>query len=316
VIYQYWMIRYVPNVARGEFTNIGLVCGADGGDWAVSVDTRGIRSSGTLRSDLRELSGWTRWFRGRIASHSARSLDDGADVGAAWIEHLRARQANAVQFSQPSPIEAESAEAAIDLLFPHLVERDVKRRARPGITRQGMRAGVREALVYERNLVPGHTLFLQPKARVGRQHGQFDLSRDDAGGTILTNTWAFNVATLDDLERDTQSWNYFVSRFRNDGAKLLLGGQERQLTGEEQVEVVFDRPKNRNDASRRDDIFEAAREAWDIEEVQAVAYSDYLSELHSDVSAAGGSVAHLSNSAVSTQATRWGDSGPTRELGQ
>jgi hypothetical protein len=39
MLYNYWVVRYVPNVARGEFTNIGLVVGADGADWTTRFET-------------------------------------------------------------------------------------------------------------------------------------------------------------------------------------------------------------------------------------------------------------------------------------
>ena len=69
--YQYWIIRFVPNIARGEFTNVGLVCGRDGGDWAVGFDPRYVRNHGNLSSDLRELTNWITWFRRTVEHHGS-----------------------------------------------------------------------------------------------------------------------------------------------------------------------------------------------------------------------------------------------------
>lgn len=276
--YQYWIIRYVPNVARGEFTNIGIVCGTNGGDWAAHFDTRGVSQHGGLRSDLRELTSWQRWFQRQIATYHGPSFD-GDNLSSGWIEHLRARQANSIQFSEPTPIDVDSASHAIDLLYPLLVERDVQRRGRRGVTRVKMRTGLREAFQYERELVQGRDLFVQPHARVGRQRGVFDLGRDERADTVLTNTWAFNVATLDDLERDVQSWNYLVSRFRDEGGELSFDAQTRSFQGDERIEVVYDPPTISRDATRRVEIFEAAREAWSLNGIMTAEYEAYVADL-------------------------------------
>lgn len=106
--YQYWIIRFVPNTARGEFSNIGLVCGRDGGDWAVGFDPRYVRNHGNLSSDLRELSSWTSWFRRTIEQHGSVGFGE-ESVSNGWISQLRSRQANSVQFSDLAPIEVVSA---------------------------------------------------------------------------------------------------------------------------------------------------------------------------------------------------------------
>jgi len=117
VNYQYWVIRFVPDPARGEFTNIGLVCGKDGADWAVAFDTRHLRNHGGFSPDLRELSAWRTNFEGMF--------DCGVEsaVSSHWIEHLRARQANLVQFAEPMPIGVDSASDGVSLLMPRLVTR-------------------------------------------------------------------------------------------------------------------------------------------------------------------------------------------------
>lgn len=276
--YQYWVIRYVPNIARGEFTNIGIVAGVDGGDWAARFELRGVKIAGELRSDLRELHTWGRWFQSRIESHSNPGFG-GVEIDTSWLEHLRERQANSVQLSEATPIVASSAAKALDLLFPLLVEREIPRRARRALTRVSMRSELRDAYLFERDFTNGRDLFVHPTARVGRQRGSFDLGRDETQAVVLTNAWAFNVATLDDLERDAQSWNYLMTRFRADGAEVNFDGQTRFLAGDEAVEVVYDPPTNERDASWRSDIYEAALEAWALNGIVATDYQSYLAQI-------------------------------------
>lgn len=275
MLYNYWVVRYVPNIARGEFTNIGLVVGSDAADWATRFETRNVPNPGMLRSDLRELSSWVHWFKARVAAYSATTFEE-SSVSRAWLDHLRARQANSVQFSEPLPIEAESAEQGLSLLFPHLIEREHPRRTRAGVTRKGMRTAIRDLYQYELDYLPGRTLFLQPRMTVGRQRGTFDLARTEPSGPILTNTWTFNAVTLDHLERDIQSWNYLVSRFRSDGGDATLDATEKHLEGHEPIEAVYVKPTVETNSSWRAEIFEAALEAWRLADVQAVQYNDYI----------------------------------------
>lgn len=139
-----------------------------------------------------------------------------------------------------------------------------------------MRTAIRDLYQYELDYLPGRTLFLQPRMTVGRQRGTFDLAQTEPSGPILTNTWTFNAATLDHLERDIQSWNYLVSRFRSDGGDATLDATETHLAGHEPIEAVYVKPTAETNSSWRTDIFEAALEAWRLADVQAVPYNDYI----------------------------------------
>lgn len=281
--YQYWIIRFVPNVARGEFTNIGIVCGKDDGDWAVGFDTRFVKNHGGLSSDLNELSSWERWFRRTVDSHTNTPLTSSHQgVSSGWIQHLRSRQANSVQFSEPAPIQVGSAREGVDLLFPHLVERTGARRAR-SLNRRSLRADLRDVLVHELDFQLGRNLFVLPRATIGKQRGAFDVARREDAAQRLTNVWAFNVRTLEPLEREIQSWNFLVSRLRHDGAELQLNDSRTiAVASDVPVEVVYDPPNtlsNAADRQWRTDIFEAALEAWSLNHVSV----STLDEFHARV---------------------------------
>lgn len=273
--YRYWIIRFVPNVARGEFSNIGIVCGRERGDWAVEFDLRSARSHGNLRSDLRELGGWISWFR--------RSVDS-SEISSAWVEHLRSRQANSIQISTATPVEVDSARDGVELLFPRLVERAPVRR-NYGLSRRRLRSEVRETLASKSNLVVGRDLFVTPLARIGKQRGEFDFLRSAGAEKSLTNVWAFNVATLDVLEREIQSWNYLVDRLRRDGASLTLDARSTvksqaalSLPSDAPIDVIYDPPARRAEL-RRAEIFDAALEAWSLNGVKVRTVDDFRHEM-------------------------------------
>ena len=276
--YQYWIVRFVPNVARGEFTNIGIVSGRDGGDWSVAFERRAVRNTGDLTSDLRELSAWMTWFSRTIARHATPSIDGSQTVSAWWIEHLRGRQSNAIQFSEAAPIDAGSSQEAINLLFPHLVEREVSHRRR-SMNRSVIRQSVRDIYLYEDGYALNRDLFVQPRATIGKQHGTFDILRDSTRSRKLTNVWAFNVQRLEGLERDIQSWNFLVGRLRSAGAELATSrGRSLEIAHDAPIDVVFDPPTREDQASYRHDIFEAAQEAWTLNGVAAQSLAEFEGE--------------------------------------
>lgn len=284
MIYNYWIVRFVPNVARGEFSNIGLVAGADGHDWSVSFDPRFIRNHGNLSSDLRELRAWMDWFQRTVSTESESELSR-PEISSGWIDHLRNRQANSVQFSPAAPIDAESARAAVDLLYPHLVEREVARR-RSTLTRRRMRVEVRDTLVHELGFSIGRDLLTSPRARIGMQQGTFDFAytgdRRFAGpGRHLSNVWAFNVMSLDSLQTEIQSWNYLVARLRTSGATMESHGERFDVSPGTPIEVIIDAPStDRGDSAWREDIFAAATEAWMLNDVRVSTFSEFLASAH------------------------------------
>lgn len=274
--YQYWTIRYVPDVARAEFTNIGIVCGRDGGDWAAHFDTRYVKNHGALSHDLSELAPWIAEFQRSIEAHAHPPLTEGAPrVSSDWINHLRTRQANSVQFSAQVSIDVPSAINGVALLLPHLVERSTPKR-RSTITRRNLRAEVRDTLVNEMDFTAGVDLFMRPLATIGKQHGSFDLARFIPSERFLTNVWAFNVTNLETLERDIQSWNFLVSLLRQDGASLRLSsGSVRSLDANTPIEVVYHARKTTTDDAWRSDIREAALEAWSRNHVNVRTLDEY-----------------------------------------
>jgi len=155
----------------------------------------------------------------------------------------------------------------VDLLFPHLVERESTRRRR-GLTRQSLRADVRDTLLFEGGLTLDHDLFVQPTVRIGKQRGSFDLMRSDSQANALTNVWGFNVASLDVLDREIQSWNYLVSRLRSDGADLQLSNSRTaSLSADTPIDVVYDPPTSDREPQWRSEIFDAAQEAWQLNNI-------------------------------------------------
>ncbi|GAA1321295.1 DUF3037 domain-containing protein [Leucobacter albus] len=275
--YQYWIIRYVPDVARGEFVNIGLLAGRDGADWAVRFGSHRGGASATTAHVGRELRAWQDDFSRRIGNHGSPQLDD-SGIDTAWMRRIRGRQASSIQFSAPSPVAAQSAVQALDLLFPHLVERAGTTRAQ-ALTRASLRSEVRATLQSRHGLVEGVSLFVQPRATIGKQRATIDLFQRQPASSRLVSVWAFNVAVIDGLEQQLQASNYFFSLLRRHGAHLALGGAKQvSLHREVLATVVFDPPSTGRDAQWRGEVFAAAQEAWDDNGITSVSLQQFRAE--------------------------------------
>nr|WP_181062924.1 DUF3037 domain-containing protein [Pseudoclavibacter sp. RFBI5] len=267
MLYRYWIIRFVPNVARGEFTNIGIVCGRDGGDWHARFETRGARATGVTQADLQTVGPWLRWFQHNIEN----GVSDLDATTSEWLEQLRVRQANTLQLAQPLPIDVTSAVEGVDLLFPHLVER-ADTRVRDSPTRPQIRRRLKDALVARRGYTLNRDLFQSPETRIGRQRVNFDLLRESAQGNILTDVWSFNVKNFDRLEQEIRSSNFMISTLRDHGASFEVQPEKFEPVGPESlIEVIYDPPKS--ESPQAVDVFEAAREAWASQGVEMLTLS-------------------------------------------
>lgn len=109
--FQFSLIRFVPDPARGEFVNIGALAGSDeASEWALRLVSNLSRA--TALDD-----------RGVLPDAVAYAADlAGAEgVSSAVLMRRSMEMQNIVQFSAPAPVAADSVEAALDLVFDQLV---------------------------------------------------------------------------------------------------------------------------------------------------------------------------------------------------
>lgn len=269
--YLYWLVRYVPDVARGEQVNVAVVVGQDGGDWAVRV-APDLRRASRLGGDARALRPWLDRLERSIHDfeHPPLELFVGADdvrVSRAWLELLSHRFNNVLQVSSAAPVEASSAREGADFLHSVLVATPVP--APRSRTRARMVHDLGELYARTASLAV-ESLLRRPRALAGRQRGRFDFAVVDDGVDQLSHAFAFDVRQTETLEQELQSWNFIVSRLRQDGASITSPTLALPLDAQPdvQIAVAYQEPTTNDD--RRSDIFEAALEAWASLGVRAV----------------------------------------------
>lgn len=273
VQYRYWIVRYVPDAARGEFVNVGIVVGRDGGDWALRR-ANSLRRASRLGGNASTLEPWLTRLGRVIADHQSPPLFGSLverPLSSAWMSHLGGRLNNAVQLSDATPIEAESAEEAASFLYPFLIAEVA---VRPGVrTRSRLVRDLRDHYLFDANLTYGQGLVYRPRASVGRQRGRFDFAVIGDRVSQLSQVWSFDVKDTDNLEQEIQSWSFLVERLRHDGGQIATKSEGQlqvdQIAPVVPISVVYQAPREGSSAERSD-VYLAAREAWNFLGVTAV----------------------------------------------
>lgn len=269
--YLYWLVRYVPDVARGERVNVAVIVGQDGGDWAIRV-APDLRRASRLGGDARAVRPWLESLQRAVDDYERPPLalfasEAPASVSRAWISLLSHRFNNVLQLSDPAPVEAPSASEGAEFLFSALVAAPV-----PG-ARSTTRTRLVQSLgdLYQRtgSLELGESLLRRPRTLAGRQRGRFDFAVVDDHVDQLSQAFAFDVKDTDALEQELQSWNFVVSRLRDGGAIVMSGADELVAEAGVPVSVAYQEPPRSADG-RTFDVFGAALEAWDALGVDAV----------------------------------------------
>jgi hypothetical protein len=278
MMYQYWIVRYVPDPIRGEFVNIALLVGQDGQDWAFRKVTS-LQRATRLGGDPMIANYWLRELQGMVNALNNRRdpgpepffaaiADSGENISAAVVARLAARLNNAVQISSPYPIVAESAQAGLSMLFDHLV-------ADPQVQPRelfGTRVGNYVAEQFRRALPEGSQAVIRnrPHVLVGAVPRTANFAVTEARVEQITNTWSFNLSDVEKVSTEIQAWVAHMNRLRRKGGILESRGKPPlTIPSDVQLRVVYEEPR----LPTARPALEIAREVW-AEVPGLIAYSE------------------------------------------
>lgn len=217
--YDYWVVRYVPDVVRGEYVNLAVIAG-HGSDWAVR------RVSNLQRaSRLGGSATVTHAFLDRIEASISLELDavealielPREQASRGFVEDLRIRMNNTVQISAPRPIRAQTADDAADIAFELMVVDHgpvVRHRSRTLVARRLQRA-------FEEAPDLSNHVARARQARVDGQRIDYDVAVTDGVTVQMSQAWAFDLKDLSRLETNIQAWNYLMGLVRQHGGELV-----------------------------------------------------------------------------------------------
>lgn len=274
-LYTAWILRFVPNSARGEFINMGVLVGRDGGDWALRhVETlERATCLSTFRPEASELlspvTGLADTVNGlRPADEPFSELVERASV--AGVRRIKSGLHNALQLSNEMPAIGDTADDVAQLLYQHLVlEGPARERAS---ARDRMRARLQEAVqdaVGARGAVKTRQKVVVSDIELDQR---FDMTLQRTHGAhspvMLAHCFSFQGAQ-NPLKTQVQSWSFFVTQLRSRGAVLMTGeGVARQslrVDPEIPIRVLHDKPVGESQT----DLLRGLSKAWRDNNVEA-----------------------------------------------
>jgi hypothetical protein len=217
--YRYSIIRFVPDPARAESVNLGLLAGDDEtGDWDLRVVSnfrraRAIDTAGALPGALA--------FIARLEDYvDDLSFDGVATFTADGLNRLSIEMRNTVQLTLPAPVVAKSAEDAIDGLFDELLVDPAALRFRFAKKNEAV-ASTRRA--YRQAQLPTDAVAEKVVVHAGPYEQTFDFVVHNGEVVQLVQCWSFQLPNQDDLAQQVKAWAWAVREIRDSKDSATAG---------------------------------------------------------------------------------------------
>ena len=230
--FQFSLIRFVPDPARGEFVNIGAVAGSDeAGEWELRLISnlsraKALDERGVLSKAFEHAAG----FEDNIAAVDRLPDEEGIEAISSELLHRRAADMqNIVQISAPAPVASDSAEGALDLVFDQLVL-DAARKSFPFEKKHRAQGATRRA--YLAHEVPTAAVRERAPVRSNVYDGAFDFAVHNGRALQLVQCWSFQLPNQTDLAEQVKAWSWLVHEVRQAGGVLTTADGEFEVPQE------------------------------------------------------------------------------------
>lgn len=257
--FRYWVMRFVPNVVRGEFVNVGVIVGGQS-EWSIRAVDRST-SRNLIGADLAECRAWVDELREEVESTQTLDIPGTArSISRTRLERLSVFWNNTVQLVDGGPVAIESAEHGAEMLYDLLVatpEHEPRQRR----TTQ-MNHGLERILESWRAQSSIRNFHRRPVVTVGKMSQRFDFSIA-ASTAALSQTWSFEgqgKQSAGRLIKDVRSWSLAVHKMRHNGGLLSTGGSSAplQISSDIAIGVLVEPPTD----SSLMDVYAEAQETW------------------------------------------------------
>ena len=222
----YSIVRFVPNPANGECVNLGLLAGCeDSEEWILQTlaQRRRARQLGGgdalpgVMSYLERLTAYLEAYTDAYAGSQLELPMDREPLSEQWLASLASRQRGVVQFTEPSPVDVESAEAAVDLLWEQMVVEPSSQtsESKPkNVALGAVRGAFRNVNITEDNL--WRTTLLDSSGF----RAPIDFAVHNGRVAHLTQCWSFQRSDNESLIDEVQSWSWAIRSLRTSGGVL------------------------------------------------------------------------------------------------
>ena len=237
--YLYSIVRCLPDPRTGEFVNVGAIAGnPQTGDWAVRRVSNTERIKKFAPSSAIDVADR---FIVRLTSQIAEArealeINDSLSLDEQWLYRLHHDHRNIVQLSPPAPIVAGRAEAALDIVFQHMII-DPATQQRPATIRkseviENLRRAYAEAEIPTHLLRPRSDVFIGDKL-----HSNVDIAIANGKAVQLAQGWSFRVNRLDRVIMQVKAWGFALERLRGGDEARLVDAQGRLSTISKNVDL-------------------------------------------------------------------------------
>jgi Protein of unknown function (DUF3037) len=264
--YRFSLVRFVPDPARGEYVNIGAIAGdEDNEDWGVRWISNYARARALdARGLLPAAKAFTATLDERLADLEPRSLDSELPT-VAWLEGLACDMNNVIQISEPAPVVAESAEAALDLVFERLLV-DPARATYRFRKKHQAQAAARKS--YRSHHVPDTAVKARARVKSRAYDFEFDFVVHNGQAVQLVQCWSFELPNQAELTEQVKAWAWMAHEIRGNGGRLASEGG-LNVPGDLDIAVVYIPPREAGDAA-----FGEAQSAFIELDVTAAEFDD------------------------------------------
>ena len=235
----YSLIRFVPDPARGEFVNVGAIVGSEeSSEWQIRQIENPVRAR--LLDERNSLDAvWTFVDRlGTSIDEYDLSFDQlfepSVELSEGWLEQLHADHRNIVQLSPPTPLMAESAEDALDMIFDLAILDPAHRRYQFQKKHIAL-AAVRRAYGLH-SVRKGQDFVERVKLETEHHRGRIDFAVVNSRALQLTHTWSFQIPDQVGLADQVRAWGWVMQDARKSGG-VVSTRQDRVLPVEQNVDI-------------------------------------------------------------------------------
>lgn len=268
--FKFSLIRFVPDPARGEFVNIGAVAGSDeAAEWELRLVSNLSRAKALDdRGVLATAFAYAAGLEDHIAALDMLPETGGPEpISSSMLLRRAIEMQNIIQLSQPAPVAADSAEAALDLVFDQLVL-DVTRKSFRFEKKHRAQGAARKA--YREHAVPAGAVRERAHVRSGAFDGTFDFAVHNGRTIQLVQCWSFQLPNQADLAEQVKAWSWVVHELRRDGGELATKDGEFEVPPGLDIYAIAIPPATGSESP----AYEEARAAFDENGVIELAPED------------------------------------------
>ncbi len=270
--FSYSVIRFVPDVAQGEFVNVGVV--VVGGEPCKAI-VRLAPSPARARHLAPAKIVKNFWDYIQDLRHDIERDSKGMDQPkiAKWVNDIGSSDLSMVQFSSPAPIVCDEIESAADMMAEQFLSSYLRPKRQKRHTKQATARKVRQT--YKNiGLVTGRHLIEHLEVS-GQAHTEpFDFAVKNGEIVQLTQAWNFGVVDQRTVMENVKAWAFTVADIKESGGVGRSGKKSIKVPKTVEVRAVYDEPTN----ARSRETLEEAIHAFDKVEAIPTSVQD-LGEL-------------------------------------